>query len=435
MPANPAEPVQTPTPVTQQTSAAQATQQQNATSAAPAVPMMFVRPMTISQPMRLAMTPRIDGRIENEEWDPFNTVDGVDTYFQWEPNKIHIAAAHVPMGQDLVISIDGHGDGWLVGKDNVEVRVHWNNNNPEITERILDNTPVSGPVWVDAPNFKSTTLVAGSSDDKGRTVEMTITDPNTDVFPDQPDHTVSLRIDPIPETTPSADPLYPRVLVPTRVTYARGADLPAGLTWRPEVNKRTVVPGENGRIRLGFNGNDDLGLKRIEMRTEGLGQNETISTGVPFPSFDKKGRAIVDYKTSITRDADMGYRVMRATVFDGSGKAATLETCYQISSIVSFDFHDKLVVGSSEPKIVKFSCLITSNTTNRVDGVFRVQAPEGWKIKSGNDRPFLIYDSRSSKRQVFEIQIPGGYKGTAPIRLIADFAGKHSEETEYIVVQ
>jgi hypothetical protein len=440
----------TPATVPVQPSSGQAPQTPAAQSAAPQAPAtpqtatttttatmpvaMFVKAMAVPELSRLALSPKIDGKIEGEEWDPFSTADGVDSFFQWEPDKLHFAAAHVPTGQDLVISIDGHGDGWLVGKDNLEVRVHWNNNVPEVTERILDNTPVSGPMWVDAPNFKSSTTIAGSADDKGHTVELTITDPATGLLPERSEHTIGLRMDAIAESTAPGDPLYPRIVTPVRLTMARGNSLPSGLTWRPEVPQRSVVPGETSKIRLTFKGNDELNLKRVDMRTQGLAQNDTMSSGVPFPDFDKKGRAFVDYKTRVTSEAALGYRVMKATVTDSQGKSAVLETSFEIAPLVSFDFHEKNVATSTEPQLIKFVAYIRSHTSRRVDGVFRVQAPEGWKIKSGNEQSFLIYDSRGAKRQVFEIVVPGGYKGTAPIKLIADFAGQHTEETEYITV-
>lgn len=447
-PQTPQTPVQTPAPTNQPapgtttpavpTTTPAGTTPTTATAAPVAfnIAAMFVKPLTVAEPVRLAITPKIDGKIDPEEWDAFATLDGgVDTFFQWEPDKLHFAAQHIPVGQDLLISVDGHGDGWLVGKDNLEIRVHWTGTTADVSERILDNTPVSGPVWVDVPNFKASTILATSQDDKGRTVELTITDPATDVVPDKANSTVGLRFDVIPETTAPAEALLPRVLIPTHLQYARGNGLPGGLSWHPEVNHRTVVPGETGKIRLDFNGHDELNLKRIEMRSEGIAQNDTESTGEPFPSFDKKGRAFVDYKTRVTKDAVLGYRVMKATVTDAQGKQAVLETSYEIAPIVTFDFHEKSVAASSEPQLVKFSAYIRSNTVRRVDGVFRVQAPEGWKVKSGTDVQFLIYDSRASERRVFEIEIPGGFKGTAPIKLIADFAGQHAEQTEYIVVQ
>jgi hypothetical protein len=399
------------------------------------IPAMFVKPMTVGQLGRLAMTPTIDGTINPEEWDPFCSVDGADTFFQWEPSKLYFAAAHVPTGQDLLISIDGHGDSWLVGRDNLEVRIHWNGNDVQLSERMLDNTPVSGPTWTSAANFVEGTRYSSTTDATGHTIEIALTDPETDTFTTVAGRSMGIRIDLIPESTPPAEPLLPRVMVPVRLQLARGMNIPAGLSWKPEVPERAVVPGESGKIRLTFNGTDDMGLRRIDMRSEGQAQNVTDSSGVPFPGFDKKGRAYVDYKTKVQPGAELGYRVMKATLVDSSGKTSTLETCYEIAPVVSFDFNSKIVPASTEPQIAKFSCYIRSNTSNRIDGVFRVIAPDGWKMKTGNDVQFLIYEPRGSKRQVFELAIPAGFKGTMPVKLVADFAGTRAEQTAYIIVQ
>src|SRR5437588_3029761 len=397
----------------------------------PNLPAMFIKPVVVNEPIRIAMTPRIDGKIETEEWDPFTTSEGgADTFFQWEPGKMHLAAQHVPMGQDLLISVDGHGDGWLAGRDNVEIRVHWNGAAPEITERVLDNTPMTGPVWIDVSSVKEATMIASTQDDKGRNVELTVMDPAAGILPVRAEQTIGLRMDMIPETTPPSEPLMPRVVAPIHLLFARGAGLPAGLSWRPEIISRSVVPGERSKIRLTFKGNNELGMRRIEMRTAGLAQNETESIGIPFPGFDKKGRAFVDYRTQVTREAAEGYRVMRAVMVDSQGRQSILETSYEIAPVVTLSLNNKMLATSSEPQNVKFSAQIHSNSTRRLDGLFRVEVPDGWKIMSGGDTQFLIYDSRGMQRKVFEIQIPASFKGTAPIKLVADIARHHVEQVE-----
>lgn len=394
---------------------------------------MFIKPITVGETTRIALTPKVDGKLDPEEWDPLSTADGASTYFQWEPEKIHLAATF-PAGQDIIFSIDGHGDGWLVGKDNLEVRVHWNGTSADVTERILDNTPVTGPAWVDASNYMAATVSAGSSDEKGRNVEISIADPGMDTFPSQPG-TIGVRYDLAPEATVAAEPYMPRVMMPVHVAMDRGTGLPAGFQWKPEFRGRSVVPGQATKIRLTFNGHDELGLKRVELQTAGLGRDSTISQGMPFPKFDAKNRAYVDYNTKVTPDAALGYRTLRANVIDDKGHTSVIETSYEVAPYVSFDFVEKkTIASSSEPQTVRLTTYIRSNTLQRVDGVFRVEAPDGWKLDSGSGKGFIIYNPRGGKRQVFSIVVPGGFKGTAPIKLIADFAGVKTSKTVYLVV-
>ena len=77
-----------------------------------------------------------------------------------------------------------------------------------------------------------------------------MTDPETNTFPVSAGKTVGVRFDLIPEATPPAEPMLPRVMVPARLQLARGTDIPAGLSRKPEINYSAVVPGEGDKIRL-----------------------------------------------------------------------------------------------------------------------------------------------------------------------------------------
>lgn len=395
----------------------------------------FAQKTVVSEISRLAITPKLDGVIDPEEWDPLASSGGADSYFQWEPGKVHFAA-HLPAGQDFLVSFDAAGDGWLQGKDNLEIRVHMKEGQPELTERILDATGTAGPAWTDASSWQASTQVAAKTDDKGWTVEVSVQDPGSRLLPEEPGKTVGLRVDAVPPEFVAAEPFIPRVVTLVNLVFDRGNNVPAGLKWNPQFRGRTVIPGEQIRIRFDFTGNEDLGLKRIETRTEGLGRDFTSSQGIPFPPFNAKNRAVVDYETKVAEGSPMGYRVLQGTITDSKGGTCTIQTCYEISPLVTFDWNEpKKLATSSEPQNFKFSAYVRSNTKRRVDGVFRVIPPEGWKVESGNEKGFIIYNPRGSKRQVFSLIIPGGFKGTAPLKLQADFAGQHAEQTVWIVVQ
>src|SRR5690242_14981297 len=104
----------------------------------------FSQPLEVAQPVRLQLTPNLDGKIDREEWDAL----GSNTYLQWEPGRVY-AAAQMPAGKALVFSIDGKGDGWLVGRDNIEYRVTVKDGHAVVTARELDATAVKEPVWRD----------------------------------------------------------------------------------------------------------------------------------------------------------------------------------------------------------------------------------------------------------------------------------------------
>jgi len=219
------------------------------------------------------------------------------------------------------------------------------------------------------------------------------------------------------------------------LTLDRGSNVPGGLEWRPQIVSRAVAPGSSIRIRMTFNGANELGLRRAEMRTEGLAKEDTALKSLPFPAFDNKGRAFIDYNTPIAPQAEDGYRIMRTTVTDQSGQTTILRSSYEIAPMVVFDLAapGKLRFSEKEQR-VRCSVYARNNTTRRVDGTLRVAAPEAWEVTSGDDKGFTIYNAYGSVRRVFELLIPPGTKGTFPIRLQADMGGKGYTQTEWITI-
>src|SRR5579862_6909494 len=92
---------QTPLPAAP---SASASQPPVAPAPAPAVAAGFSVAPTVVETQRIELTPKIDGKIDDEEWDPFSTSGPVKTYFQWEPGVIY-AAATGPAGQDMLVSL------------------------------------------------------------------------------------------------------------------------------------------------------------------------------------------------------------------------------------------------------------------------------------------------------------------------------------------
>lgn len=400
----------------------------------PQSPSPFTVAPEFAESVRLAITPRIDGKISEEEWDQLGG-GSVTSYFQWQPGKLHFAAK-LRVGQDLVTSLDLSGNGWLIGGDNVEVRVKWNGNQPEVFARRLDATRAEGPQWVDADALKGATTVAAMAEGEDWVVEATLSDPGWGLLPEKLGSSIGLRMDAFPTEEPLAEPFVPRVVGMVTLMMDRGRGLPAGLKWESQFQGRSVVPGDSTRIRMTFTGTDALGFKRVDLRTEGLAKDETSSTGFPFPAFDRKNRTFVDYNTQIQPSAEVGWRVLRGTITDGSGATTTLQTCYEIAPVIHFSLEKpKPIMASSEPQKIRLGTIIHSNTRQRVTGVFRVAPPEGWAVDSGDNKTFVIYNARGSKRQVFEVVVPGGYRGAFPIRMTGEVGAKSVTQTVWVLVQ
>ncbi len=398
---------------------------------APQSPSPFTVAPVVAEPVRLAISPMLNGKLEEEEWDAFS-VGSCDSYLQWEPGKLHLAAK-LPVGMDMVASVDLAGNGWLQGADNIEIRVHMGANGPVVTARRLDATRPEGPAWAEAANVVGAAKAAAGVEGDKWTCEVTLADPGTQMLPLRSQSIVGVRIDSIAPTEALAEAFVPRVVSLVTLAMDRGANLPAGFTWEPEFKGRSVVPGESFRIRLTFKGTDDLGFKRVDMRSEGLAKNDTASMGLPFPLFDRKNRAYVDYNTDLPVGMSTGWRLLRGTATDAAGKVTLMQTSYEVGSVVQFEFEmPKKLVGSAEAQTVRLSTWIRSNTKRRVNGVFRVAESPIFKVENGNDKPFIIYNARGSKRQVFEINLPAGFKGALPVKLIAEVGTQVHEQTVWL---
>lgn len=394
----------------------------------------FATAPAVAETDRLALTPKLDGKIEAEEWDVLSSGTGAETFFQWEPGKLH-AGGRIPTGSALILSLDLKANGWLVGKDNLEVKVTWQNDKPKCVVRQLDATNVSGPVWIESPMYQDAIACAATAESGNWTVELTLVDPGLNQLPDNADRKLAVRIDSVPATSSEIEPFQPRALAPVKLVWERGSNIPAGLKWKPQFTSRSVAPGGNIKIRMTFNGADEIGLRKADMRTEGLAKDDTTAVSMPFPNFDNKGRAFVDYSTAVTAGAVDGYRIMRTTLTDESGQTAVLRTSYAIAPLVVFDLAapGKLKVQEKVQK-VRCSVYARSNTNKRIDGTLRIDVPENWVIEKGDDKGFTIYNAFGSVRRVFDVAIPAGAKGAFPIRLQADMGGKAFTQTAWITI-
>lgn len=399
-------------------------------------PQLFAEPQVVKNKDRLALTPKIDGIFSPEEWDPFAPIEGGEAHFQWEPKKLYVAAV-LPIGKDLVVSLDLKGNGWLVGDDNLSVRVSWTGTTAAVSMALLDASNPSGPVWVEIPDFMKSVKVAATAGAATWCVELALVDPGRKLLPRTANHSMGVRCDAIDSSVKDLPPYVPRPVTMVKLGMERGINFPEGLKWKPEFRGRTVVPGASTRVRFTFNGGEGLGLKRIEMRTEGLAEDVTTLKAQPFPAFDRKNRAFVDYNTVVAPSATYGYRVVRATIQRIQGEPIVCQASYEIAPPVSFDLIlPKKLVASDKPRTIKVSVYIRSNVSGRVDGTFVVDPPQGWEAGRGSDKTFIIYASRGSVRKVFDLTIPPGSKGAYPIRFVADLGyGDTVEDLEYIEVK
>jgi hypothetical protein len=299
---------------------------------------------------------------------------------------------------------------------------------------MLDNADPNNPTWRRMAGFEMASYVAGVANGQTYTVELTMEDPGTGLFPSAPGAMIAARCDLVSPEDAASTAYLPRICTNLELAIERYDALPAGLRWNPDQTGRVVTPGEGTRMRMGFNGSDSLGLKQIELRSEGIAKSSTNLFQTLFPKFDNKGRAIVDYNTDVAPKAILGYRVLRGTLASNDGGTAVMQESYRIAPLLDFDLiHDRNSV-SEKDRTERIVVFLRSNSDHKVTGIFKIAPPAGFTVKD-NDQVFGIYPKHGSIKRSFDLTMPADAHGTYPIKLQAVMGLKTLEQTAYIIVE
>ncbi len=385
------------------------------------------QPPIIAETTRLELTPRLDGRIEEEEWDPLGTSGDVKTYFQWEPGALHVAAA-AAMGKDLLVSIDPGADGWLVGATNLEARIGQRDGKPFIKLRILDATNVAGPVYREIPNLEAASSAAIGADG---TIEATIADPGLGLLPTKGGK-LAVRVDVVAATDASPAANEPRALASLLLSDSRTTALPGALKSKVDFNDIATIPGENATVRFGFTGTPMP--KRIAIRSEGLAREATSATELPFPGGGKKGTS-VEYRTGVQADASVGYRIARATVTGADGVPGVVQASYRIAPLVDVDLNDAHLRPSDSDRSIRVGYLVTGNSRGRLQGRTTISVPGGYRVLNGDDaQKITLFEPRRGLPKSFGLFIPAKSQGTVPVHFAMEINGKKFDVVRYLTI-
>jgi len=387
----------------------------------------YSAPIDVPQPIRLEMTPVIDGKIDKDEWDAFSP----QTYLQWEPGKLYLAA-QMPAGKDLVLSIDGKGDGWLVGRDNLEFRVSIKDAKPVVSVRELDATVVRAPIWRDRHDLETASTAAATTSGDQIIVEAVFDDAGLDILPRTP-KTVMMRLDVVDAAADSA-PYLPRSCAAIRFDEHRATALPRGMDSGIEARIRSVVPGDSLALRMDFHGSNALGTKSIDLRTLGEAEDSANRLSLVFPSFDKKGRAFVDYRSKIDPSAGIGYRIIRGTLTFRDGAPGVVEASYRIAPEIDFTMLRANIDRLPEDNILRLDYELQLYTLHSKDGVISIAVPGGWQVIKGDGAKFNLLGQTAEEHR-FEVRVPADAHGTFPIKFTGQTKDRTTSQTCYLTIR
>ena len=386
------------------------------------------QPPVVAETTRIELTPKLDGKIEDEEWDALETSGETKTYLQWEPGEIHVAAA-AAAGKDLLVSIDPGADGWLVGRDNLEARIGVREGKPFVKLRILDATNVAGPSYREIANLEAASRVAVGEDG---TIEATIRDPGLGLLPTKPGR-LAVRVDPIDAASPTLAPNEPRILTALTLADSRSDALPTGLKVKTDFNDIATVPGETATVRFAFTGGPMP--KRAALRSEGLAREATSATELPFPADGKRG-ASLEYKTRVQPDASLGYRVARATLTGADGVPSVVQASYRIAPPVDIDLNETTLRASAQDRSIRVGYVAYGNSSRRLSAKASISVEGGFRILNGDESQKLaLFEPRRGLPRSFGLFVPANSRGTLPIHFAVEADGKRFEIVKYLTIE
>ncbi|MCE9559117.1 MAG: hypothetical protein K8R88_09215 [Armatimonadetes bacterium] len=367
----------------------------------------------VVEPNRLAISPIIDGRLDDEEWDALSSSEDLRTFMQWEPGAFYFAS-EAPSNRDVVFSLDTDSNGWLVGKGNLEVRLSWVNGGVKSVCRMLDATNPQEPTWISAPWIESTLQVAGTESNGKWIAELKVIP--LDMPSASVGRTIGIRADAIDPNEVQGEAIQVRRTTPITLRYDRSKGLPSEMEWAPELMARTAAASEQFRLRMTFRKPGTSELDRISCRTLGLGRAHTVAFEMPFPHFDKKGRAFVDYQTKIAKEAGEGYRVMEARIQGKNGEDVMIQSSYAVTDIVTVEPQlPEGLVMLNDNQIISGTIIVRSHSSKALKGKMIVTAPDDWSINKGQEHKFTLYNARGYAKLPIKLIAPQRAQGLVPL--------------------
>jgi hypothetical protein len=392
----------------------------------------FTAPMAVDQTFRLALTPVVDGNIETEEWDPLAVTSAGPTYFQWEPDRMYWAA-EAPIGRDVVFSLDQNGDGWLVGDDNLEIRVTWRSEGPAVSTRVLDATDPNGPQWFPGRVLPESLDVAAQQ--SGETWRLEAAHIPTPEWSPQAGRRVGVRVDGIEAGADTGPAFFPRPVTMVTLQTDVGRGLPPGFAWKPDFGVRSVPVEDTFRAKYGFEGGRASGYDRLEFRGEGFARQLMSEVEQPFPVPDGKDRGRFEFATALSPAAKVGYRVVRVTLKGTDGPETVLRSSFRIAELLDFDLSlPKSLPLSPEARIVRGHVTLRSNGTKQIRGDFAFQVPDEWTQTKGQTANVTIYHGRGVQRVPLEFIVPKDTVGVFPLRMSVKIGEKTVDRTVFLPI-
>ena len=195
------------------------------------------------------------------------------------------------------------------------------------------------------------------------------------------------------------------------------------------------MPGQPLKIRYTFEGKNVTGIRRISLGSEGEAKDFTNFIEMPFPAFDNKNRAFVDYDTGVKAGAAEGYRLSRGSLSTADGIPGIIQVSYRIAPVLDADLIRQDFRRSDTDRSYKAAIYFRSNSASSVGAKVKMKLAEPLRLLNGTERDLVINTRRGVSRQSIEFYVPGNTAGTYPIEFDIETKAGSYKQVQYITIR
>lgn len=377
-------------------------------------------------------TPKIDGVVEDGEWDTFYTyISGdldVTTYANWDSENLYVAAkSSKPI--DLLALLDAYDDGWYNGEDNYEFRaLRAEGDTFKLIVNRYDSkrtkTPAASPVM---PGEVELVEMKGGVKDGVTSIEMRIPAALVRKFKLGPNRKTGLLIS---ARTGSDEASWiasgapgdtkESILVTKKIASLKPLTL--GFDLRDE----RVARGDElvGKFHLTNVGAESVDVRSFVIAGEGKAGDYLSSEKVRIEGLVPKKHISHDMVSIIPTDMPLGSWAVGAEVKSADGKLGGALVSFEVVEPFEIELRlpDKPV--KSTVKDVTVAVAIRNNRRGSVRGEAKITMPSGWELWKNADKREFNAAGKALTSASFKSSPPLGALGEIPVKVEVTIDGK-----------
>ncbi len=369
-------------------------------------------------------TPKIDGVVEDGEWDTFYTYTtpalDVTTYADWDQDNIYIAArSSKPI--DLLALLDAFDDGWYNGEDNYEFRVlRAEGDTFKLTVNRYDSkrtkTPAASPV---TPAEVALVEMKAGTKDGVTSIELRIPAALIPKLKLDANRKTGLLIS---ARTGSDEASWIASGAPgdtkesTLVTKKIASLKPLMLGF--DLRDERIARGEElvGKFHLTNAGAETIDARSFVIAGEGTAGGYMSSEKVRMEGLAPRKHVSHDFVSIIPTDMPLGSWAIGAEVKSDDGKLGGALVSFEVVKPFEVELRlpDKPV--KSAVKDVTMAVVVRNNRRSSIRGQAKITMPGGWELWKNADTRDFQAAAKSVTSASFKASPPLGALGDVPVK-------------------